>query len=176
MLGAVGKPPITPYAPDPDDEADPVVDLGDMVDLIVSGTDWANQSARGAVLRRVELGDCRLTGAEMAEAVIADTVFAGCRLELTGLRRAQLERVVFRDCTMGECDLYAAVLKDVLFERCRLQAATFSEAAMERVELRGCDLTGVLGAEALRGARMPFADVVANGPLFASALGIEAVD
>jgi uncharacterized protein YjbI with pentapeptide repeats len=77
---------------------------------------------------------------------------------------------------MGECDLYAAVLKDVAFERCELHAATFTGATIKRLELRGCDLSGLLGAEALRGARMPFAEMIENGPLFASALGIEAAD
>jgi uncharacterized protein YjbI with pentapeptide repeats len=172
----VGKPPTTPYPPDVDDDAEPVEELGDMVDAIVAGADWANQQARRAVLRRVELTDCRLTGAELAEAALSDVTVTACRLELAGMRMARLERVVFRDCEMGECDLYAAVLQDVLFERCVLHGATLTGATMTRVELRGCDLTGVLGAEALRGARMPFADMIENGPLFASALGIDAVD
>ena len=47
---------------------------------------------------------------------------------------------------------------------------------IKRVELRGCDLTGLHGAEALRGTRMPWNDVLENGPLFATALGLEIVD
>ena len=46
---------------------------------------------------------------------------------------------------------------------------------VERVQFESCDLTGLIGAESLRGARIPFADVLANGPLFAAALGIEIV-
>jgi hypothetical protein len=46
----------------------------------------------------------------------------------------------------------------------------------ERVELRGCDLTGLRGAEALRGMRMPWNDVLENAPLFAAVVGIEIVD
>ena len=89
---------------------------------------------------------------------------------------ARLERVVFRDCRMAECDLYDASLADVLFERCELREATLSGARLERVELRGCDLTGLRGVEALRGARMPWNDVLENAPLFAVALGVEIVD
>jgi uncharacterized protein YjbI with pentapeptide repeats len=77
---------------------------------------------------------------------------------------------------MDECDLYEATLRDVLFERCRLREASFSSASLERVELRGCDLTGLAGFEALARARMPWADVVENAPLFAAALGIEIID
>jgi uncharacterized protein YjbI with pentapeptide repeats len=102
--------------------------------------------------------------------------FDECRLDLVGLRHAQLDRVVFRDCRMGECDLYGATLKDVLFERCELREATFSSCTLQRVEFRGCDLAGARGAEALRGARMPWSDIVDNAALFAAVVGIELVD
>ena len=71
---------------------------------------------------------------------------------------------------------YQATLKDVLFERCDLQAAMFSGAALTRTELRRCILAGVQGVEALRGARMPWPDVVENGPVFAAGLGIAIID
>jgi len=45
-----------------------------------------------------------------------------------------------------------------------------------RVELRGCDLTALRGVEALHGARMPWADVLENAALFASALGVEILE
>jgi uncharacterized protein YjbI with pentapeptide repeats len=92
------------------------------------------------------------------------------------MRYARLERVVFRDCRMSECDFNGATLKDVLFERCELREATFSNCRLERVELRGCDLTGVRGADALRGARMPWNDILENAALFATVVGIEIVD
>ena len=41
------------------------------------------------------------------------------------------------------------------------------------MELRSCDLTALRGAEALRGMRMPWNDVLENAPLFAATLGIE---
>jgi uncharacterized protein YjbI with pentapeptide repeats len=142
----------------------------------VSDVDWPNGRARGLVARRAELRRCRLTGTELAEAALSDVTFEDCRLDLAGLRIAKLDRVVFRDCRMAECDLYEAALTDVLFERCELREATFSGVKLKRVELRGCDLTGLIGVEALRGARMPWNDVLENGPLFASALGLEIVD
>jgi uncharacterized protein YjbI with pentapeptide repeats len=176
MLAGLGKPPNAPYPPDPDDDAAPVTELDDLVDAVVGDRDWANRQARGLVARRVELHRCRLTGAELAEATLADAVFVECRLNLAGLRMATLDRVVFRDCRMAECDFYAASLTDVLFERCELREATMSGVKLERVELQRCDLTGLRGVEALRGARMPWGDVVENGPLFAAALGLEIVD
>jgi uncharacterized protein YjbI with pentapeptide repeats len=77
---------------------------------------------------------------------------------------------------MSECELYGSSLKDVLFERCELREATFSAATIQRVEMRGCDLTAVRGAEALRGVRMPWNDVIENAGLFAAVAGIEIVE
>jgi uncharacterized protein YjbI with pentapeptide repeats len=152
------------------------VELGDLVDVVAVDLDWANERTQRLSADRVELHRCRLTGTELAEATLRDVTFDECRIDLAGLRYAKLERVVFRDCRMGECDFYGATLKDVLFERCELREATFSAATLERVELRGCDLTAVRGAEALRGARMPWNDVLANAALFAGIAGIEIVD
>ena len=172
----MGEPPAVPYPPDPDEDAELVVELGDLVDAVALDREWANLRARGLAALRVEVRGCRLTGTELAEATLTDVTFSDCRLDLVGLRMARLQRVVFRDCRMAECDLYDATLADVLFERCELREATFSGARLERVELRGCDLTGLRGIEALRGARMPWNDVLENAPLFAVALGVEIVD
>ena len=60
----------------------------------------------------------------------------------------------------------------MLFERSPLTGATFSEAMIDRVELRGCDIAGLKGAARLRGARMPWADIVASAGTFAATLGI----
>jgi uncharacterized protein YjbI with pentapeptide repeats len=172
----VTKPPHSPYPPDLTESAPGEIDFGQLVDLVASDLDWANRRSPRFVAQRVEFRGCRLTGAELAEAGLRDVTFDECRVDLVGLRYAKLERVVFRDCRMGECDLFGASLKDVLFERCELREATFSTATLQRVELRACDLAGLRGAEALRGARMPWTDVVENAVLFASALGIEIVD
>jgi uncharacterized protein YjbI with pentapeptide repeats len=165
-----------PYPPDLDDEAPATHELGDLRDAVVENADWSNGRASRVSLTRVELRLCRLTGIELGEAALTDVVFADCRLDLAGLRFSTLERVVFRDCRMAEADLHAATLKDVRFERCELRQARFDGLRLERVELVGCDLAGAAGVEALRGARMPWADVLANAPSFAHALGIEIVD
>ena len=172
----MGKPPIAPYPPDLAEDAEPIAELEDLLDAVATDRDWANRQARGITLRRVELHNCRLTGSELAEATLEDVTFHECRIDLAGFRMAKLSRVVFRDCRMAECDLYAASLTDVLFERCELREATLTEATLSRVELQGCDLSGLRGAEALRGARLPWNDVLENAPLFATTLGIEIVD
>ena len=60
-----------------------------------------------------------------------------------------------------------------MFERCELRRASFAGCRIERVELSGCTLLELVGVESLRGARMPWDDIVENAPLFAQGLGIE---
>src|SRR3954453_13975313 len=122
---ALSKPPQSPYPPDLGEDPPGVVELGDLVDVVASNLDWANERAQRFSALRAELRECRLTGAELAEATVCDVLFDECQLDLVGLRHARLERAVFRDCRMSECDLYGAALKDVLFERCDLREATF---------------------------------------------------
>ena len=173
----MGKPPAALYPPELEETAPQELELGDVVDAVLEDVDWANRRpARGVRLRRTELRRCRLTGAELHDTQLTDVSFIECRLDLVGLRFARLERVVFRDCRMDECELYEASLEDVLFERCGLREATFTGVQARRIELRGCDLAGLHGVEALKGARMPWNDVLENAPLFAHALGIEIVD
>ena len=149
---------------------------GRLVDLRLRACSLANSDARGSEIRRVALAGCRTTGCSFADASLADVVFVDCRVDLASFRFATLERVVFRDCRLEEADFYGATLRSVLFERCPLTGATFTGATIERVDFRGCDLTGARGAESLRGARMPWPDVVANTGTFAAALGIVTVD
>jgi uncharacterized protein YjbI with pentapeptide repeats len=172
----VGKPPRSPYPPDLAEDAEPAVELTDLEDAIATDLDWANRQTQRLGALRAEVRRCRLTGTELAEAALIDVTFSDCRLDLVGLRMAKLERVVFRDCRMEECDFYASTLTDVLFENCELRKARFSAAKVKRVELRGCQLEGLEGIDALRGARMPWNDVLQNAPLFATALGLEIVD
>ena len=170
-----GKPPHAPYPPDLADDASPATEPEDLVDAVVENLDWANRRARGLAARRVELRGCRFTGAELAEAMLSDVTFTDCRLDLVGLRIAKLDRVVFRDCRMTECDFSEASLTDVLFDTCELRESTFSGVKLKRIELRACDLAGLRGVDSLRGARMPWNDVLENGPLFAAALGLEII-
>lgn len=161
--------PRTPYPPEPDGD-------DEFLDATFADDDWSNRRETRFSARRVELLRVRLTGAQLPESTLIDVTFADCRADLTSFRFAKLERVVFRDCRLEEADFYGAELEDVLFERCDLRMAVFDGVRITRVELRGCNLEAMQGAEALRGARMPWDDVVGNGPVFASALGIEIVD
>lgn len=86
----------------------------------------------------------------------------------------KLVRCEFRQCSLAEAGLYAAELESVLFEGCDLTAADLSGATFALCDLYRCELQGIRGVEALRGARIPLADVLPITPLLADAVGIVA--
>ena len=99
-----------------------------------------------------------------------------CRFDLASLAAARLERVVFADCDLRESSFAEAVLRDVRFERCDLGGAELAQVRLQRVELRGCRLDGINAVANLRGATMPWEDIVGNAGLFAAAVGVRATE
>ena len=159
------------------------VDLGgsrlvgaDLLDVVVERGSLSNAVAREATLRRVAATGTRATGLDLTESVLRDVGFEDCRLDLALFRFARLESVAFVDCRLDEADFYGATLVSVCFERCTLSRASFDAATFERCELRDCRLDGLEGVERLRGARMPWPDVVQIAGLLAVATGIEVLD
>ena len=147
-----------------------------LADSVIRGADLANVRAPKAALRRVAVEEARLTGAELAEASLSDVTFSGCRIDLASLAVARMERVVFADCAMRETSLSEAVLRDVRFERCDLGGVELTQVRLQRVELRGCRLDGINAVANLRGATMPWEDIVGNAGLFAAAVGVRATE
>src|SRR5262249_60870709 len=78
----VSEPPITPYPPDLAADAKPATELSELEDATAIDADWANTSASGLTIRRVQLRGCRLTGAELRESTFVDASLDGCRLDL----------------------------------------------------------------------------------------------
>ena len=165
--------PKSPHPPDLDPDAMPPDGLGDAIDARIENADFSNQRFLRSSIRRIELHLCRLTGVELAEATWNDVVLTECRADFGGFRHAKLTRVAFRDCRLEEADFAGAKLTDVTFERCELRGASFASCRVERVELSGCALAELVGVESLRGARMPWNDILENAPLFAQGLGIQ---
>lgn len=145
-------------------------------DVIAVGGSWANIRAERATLRRVQLQNLRLTGANLAEADIQDATFEDCRIDLASFRFAKLKRVGFERCQMDEIDFYEANLSSVAFIDCVLVGATLGGATFTGSEMRGCDLSGVANPGQLRGVRMPWPDVISAAGELASAVGIEIID
>jgi len=128
------------------------------------------------VLRNVVFERCRMSGAVFAGAKLKDVRFEDCSLDDSNLRMLEAASVTFTDCNLVAADLYATRLEDVRFERCDLRGADFSKAQMTNVDLRGSEVVDIRGADALRGATIDSAQVVALARSIAAALDIKVVD
>jgi uncharacterized protein YjbI with pentapeptide repeats len=144
---------------------------------LVAGGNLANLAVRGGSAERTVFDHVRLTGLTWHEGVLRDVVFRGCRVDLASLASTRLERVAFEDCVLTQADLQDARLAAVTFDRCDLTGADLTGARFAAgCVLRGCTLDGARGVEALRGARMPYEDVLAAAVTFAGALGVQVLD
>jgi uncharacterized protein YjbI with pentapeptide repeats len=147
-----------------------------LVDVVVERGNLANTAAPELALRRVAVTGARLTGAQWTGGTVADVTFRDCRIDLATVAGTTFERVVFDGCLVAHADFRDALLRSVRFDRCDLTEADLSGVRIDRCELRGCTLDGLAGTERLRGAAMPWADVVGHAALFATALGIRVLD
>ena len=146
------------------------------VDCELVRCDLANLDARGASLFRVVVAGGRLTGTALTEGTLRDVAFRTCRADLTTFAGSTLERVAFDDCLLAQADFRGARLESVVFRDCDLSAADLTGARLRRVELRRCRLDGLVGVHALRGAAMPFEDMLAAAQTFAEGLGVRVLD
>jgi uncharacterized protein YjbI with pentapeptide repeats len=144
---------------------DVVLERGDLANLAAPELDW----------RRVAVAGARLTGAQLTDGAIADATFRECRIDLATFAGTTLERVAFEHCALAQTDFRDALWRSVRFERCDLTEADLTGLRLDRCELHGCTLDGLVGVERLRGAAMPWGDIVGHAGLFAAALGIRSV-
>jgi uncharacterized protein YjbI with pentapeptide repeats len=147
-----------------------------LADVVVERGNLANLVAHEPAFNRVVLSGVRLTGVQWTRGRITDTVFRDCRVDLATFAGTTFERVAFEDCRLAQADFREALLRSVRFDRCDLTEADFTGLRIDRCELHGCTLAGAAGLERLRGAGMPWADVVGNAGAFAVALGIRVLD
>jgi len=147
-----------------------------LVDVVVERGNLANTAAPELALRRVAFTGARATGARWTGGTISDAAFRDCRIDLATFAGTTFERVTFEDCLLAQADFRDALLRSVRFDRCDLTEADLAGVRIDRCELRGCTLERLAGVERLRGAAMPWADVVGNAALFAAALGLRVLD
>jgi uncharacterized protein YjbI with pentapeptide repeats len=147
-----------------------------LVDVALERGNLANLVAPELHLSRVTIAGARLTGAQWTRGRIADTVFRDCRIDLATFAGATLERTRFVGCRLEQAELREALLRSVRFDDCDLSEADFTGVRLDGCELRGCTLAGATGLERLRGAAMPWADVVGNAAALAATLGIQTLE
>jgi uncharacterized protein YjbI with pentapeptide repeats len=141
-------------------------------DVVVEGGNLANLAAPEAAMNRVAIAGARMTGAQLTRAKLVDVVFRDCLLDLATFAGTTLERVRLEGCRLSQADFREAFWRDVRLDACDLTEADLTGLRIAGAELHGCTLDGLVATERLRGAAMPWADVVGHAGVLASTLGI----
>ncbi|MFD0270201.1 pentapeptide repeat-containing protein [Streptomyces sp. NPDC127106] len=144
-----------------------------ILDSLLEGVRGVGTDLAGAALRDVELVDARLGGTALHGAVLERVEFRGGKIDYLNLRQARLRDVVFEECVLVEPDFGGAVLERVEFRGCVLRGADVTGARMTDVDLRAAaELDFSRGVEALAGAAVTPAQLLALAPALAAHLGL----
>jgi uncharacterized protein YjbI with pentapeptide repeats len=147
-----------------------------LMDVAIERGNLANLVAPEPVLRRVAVTGARLTGVQWTRGSITDVHLRDCRIDLATFAGSTFERVTFEGCMLAQAEFREALLRSVRFEHCDLTEADLTGVRIDGCELRSCTLDGLAGAERLRGAAIPWADLVGHAGVFAAALGIRVLE
>jgi uncharacterized protein YjbI with pentapeptide repeats len=147
-----------------------------LTDVAIERGNFANLVAPEPSLRRVTVAGARMTGVQWTRGSITDVSFRDCRIDLATFAGTTFERVTFEGCMLQQAEFREALLRSVRFEHCDLTEADLTGLRIDGCELRSCTLDGLAGAERLRGAAMPWGDVVGHAGLFATTLGIRVLE
>jgi len=147
-----------------------------LTEVVVERGDLSNVEARRAGIRVATLSGCRMTGIALTQATLLDVTIRNAQLNLASFAGSKLRRVTFEDCVMRQADVMDAELESVRFHSCDMTEFDLRGATLARCELRDCRLDGVRGADRLRGAAMPWSDIVAMAGIWAGELGIQTLD
>lgn len=142
----------------------------------VVDADLANAELSRSELQDSELRGSRLTGARMIDAQLRDVTIRTCGADVLAAAGSRMHRVLFADTNLRDASFDETTLVDVRFERCDLTTASFRFAKLTRVELVDCRLDGITSWKDLRGAALPFDDLMAHASVLAEELGIRVLD
>jgi uncharacterized protein YjbI with pentapeptide repeats len=133
-----------------------------ILDVRFQHCNFANAEWPNALLQRVEVLDCRLTGFTLVEGKLRDVRFKDCHAELAKFRFMSFNAVRFDHCLLVEADFHHADLSGVVFAGCDLRNAEMSGAKLAGADLRGCLIDGLrVGLAELRGAIVDPAQAIA---------------
>jgi uncharacterized protein YjbI with pentapeptide repeats len=141
-------------------------------DVLIRDCDLSNLDARTGSIRRVQIRGSRLVGFGIRDPDVREFKVIDSSLALASFAFGRLRNVAFERVDLTEASFMQAHLEAVEFVDCRLAGADFRGVRVNGCAIRGTALDGVLGLESLRGASMPWSDVVASAGAFAGALGI----
>jgi uncharacterized protein YjbI with pentapeptide repeats len=97
----------------------------------------------GAKFLRVEIRDCRLTGAKLIEGELDNVRFAECQLDYASFSGTRFRRVSFEQCRLKEADFSGADLTGTSFIECNLQGIDLTGAKLHGADVSSSSLIEV---------------------------------
>lgn len=125
----------------------------ELLDVRCTDCNIANAQWSPAILQRVELLGCQITGLACIEAEIQDTHFKDCNGKFAQFRFSSFKHVCFENCDFSDADFQGADLTGATFINCNLKHVEMSGAKLAGVDLRSSQLDGMhVGLKELKGA------------------------
>ena len=121
-------------------------------DVACRRTDLSTGVWEGAKLLRVELRDCRVTGALFADAELDGVRFVGCHLGYASFSGVRCRQVSFESCRLDESVFARAHLVGTSFLDCELDGIDLEGASLKDVDVSTSRLSDIkVGVKDLRG-------------------------
>jgi uncharacterized protein YjbI with pentapeptide repeats len=152
------------------------LDRPEWLDLRFDDCDLSGVVASDFVMRRVAMRRTRLRGVAFAKGQYEDGLLEDCTTDELSMRFTRLRNVTFRRCDLSGADFYSATFEHVTLDSCSLRGARFNAATVKCLEISGCDMTGLTGAQDLKGAVIQIDDLVSLAPSLAREAGIVLTD
>lgn len=106
-------------------------------------TDFANCALNKAYFRRVEFVGCRLIGAKLSDADLADIRFVRCNARLLRCWTSIARTLRFEQCDLQEASFDGSDLSGAVFYKCNLAGADFRNTRLKGTDLRGSQIAGM---------------------------------
>jgi uncharacterized protein YjbI with pentapeptide repeats len=128
----------------------------------LSMIEWTN-----AKFTRVEMRDCRITGAKVLRGEFDNVRFVDCHLEYASFSAAKFRQVSFEQCRLKEAEFSGADLSGTAFKGCDLQGIDFTRAKLQGADISASTLREFrVGAGDVRGLIVNRAQALAITQLF----------
>jgi uncharacterized protein YjbI with pentapeptide repeats len=113
------------------------------LDVLCERCDLSMIEWRGMHLTRVEVRECRITGAKLHEGELDEVRFIDCQIDYATFAQARLRQVSFEGCRLREADFSGADLAGTAFIRCDLKGADFSGAKLHGADVSASSLSEI---------------------------------
>lgn len=127
-------------------------DSAQFANVLVEDSDMSGLLTPTSTFQRAEFRSCRMTGWQAGEALVEDTVFDGCKMDLVGFRFCKFKAVLFKNCLLKAADFQGSSFTDVSFEKCDLAGAEFRQCSVTSLDLRSSEVAEIRYVEGLKGA------------------------